>query len=493
MTLQPPDASPVAHAIAAAADDLRRLAWCLARGDGSDDLVQDTLVAALSVDPPRPERVRPWLRQVMRNELRMRVRRDRRRHARERALVLDASAPALDDVAVREELVAAMQAALAALADPYRSVLQARFLHGRAPADISREGGTPAATVRWQIHEGLRRIRTLLDERYGDRQRWCGGAIALAAAPGRSASRATGVTMTSKLFLLPWIFGGAATAGAIAIAAVHASPPTTAITTEPTPATSTLASDAVRSRAGALWHEMLASPASSVDGAALMTDPDADCDGGCTAPADDAAPAGSRASGDPIAAVFASCEHLVPDDQRDGRYEITIEILGGPDDIGNTIAGVSVTRGRKIPCVDPDADFDQVDGPDVVHFAAVAECMQHSLDGDLVDPIADGERRTFPTVLRDDALERQRAEQDDWALPPPSPEVAALDPEQAVAGLSVPSLNRAADAAPASISVIECGGYDCTFCNKARKTLAALQTEYGDAVSLHFLQLPLPM
>ena len=486
---------PGTAAIAAATDDLRRLAWCLAREDGGDDLVQDTLVAALSSDPPRPDRVRAWLRQVMRNELRMRVRRDRRRHARERAAVVDAEVPSLDDVATHAELVDALHDALDGLADPYRAVLRARFLHGRAPAEISRELGAAPATVRWQIHEGLRRIRHRLDERYGDRQRWCGGAVALAAWPGHDVPRATGATMMTKLALMQWMIGGGVAASGLALAIGYAPAregsstataataatntaqaevqPPSPTTNEPLAVSAFVGADAVES-----------TPQGGADGA---------CDGECDAPQSTRSFTSPMSDDCPLARLFAACEHLVPEDQRDGRFEIRLEIAGGPPELGNSITGATVTRGRKIPCLDPDAGFDEVDGPDVIHFAAVAECIEHSAEPDLIEPLPEGEQRGLVVVLGDETLDRQRAQQDDWKLPAPSAKTSTLDPEQAIAALSVPQLWQHTTDEVAPVSVIECGGYDCTFCQRARKTLAQLEEQYGDAISLHFLQLPLPM
>ena len=68
-------ASP--EALLAEAGWLRRLARSLV-GDGAEDAVQQTYLAAI-VSPPAGDRpLRPWLAQVLRNFVRMRVRRERR-------------------------------------------------------------------------------------------------------------------------------------------------------------------------------------------------------------------------------------------------------------------------------------------------------------------------------------------------------------------------------------------------------------------------------
>ncbi|MBX7084375.1 MAG: sigma-70 family RNA polymerase sigma factor [Nannocystaceae bacterium] len=498
-------------AMAGATDELRRLAWCLARDGGADDLVQDTFVAALAAAPPQPERLRPWLRQVMRNEQRQRLRRDKRRAARELAAIEDAAEPSPDDLVVRQELVAQLQDALVQLPDPYRSVLQARFFLGRAPAEISRDAGTPPATVRWQIHEGLRRIRASLDERYGDRQRWCGGAVALAAWPGRDAARAHGATTMpiSKSFLplsfaraLPWALAGTAATSALVLvttrgdAAVSAAPTTErAIAAAPVPATVT--ASATPTRAEPLSDALAAAPApapAAADAPGCEGEPGDACEGECAGGCDpSAAPIRMQVSDDSqILAAFEGCEHLLPKADREGRFEVIVDVEGGEPEVGNTITGVQVTRGRKIACIDPDAGFDEPDGPDVRHFDAVGECMAHSLEPSFVSALPAGERRGVTAVIGDAALAQQREAAASWTLPQPSA-AAAIEPEAAVSSLGLQPLFAANAKAKAEVEIVECGGYDCTYCNRARETLEQLREHYGAKLSLHFLQMPLDM
>lgn len=472
-----------ATGLTAHTDDLRALAWCLARNDGADDLVQDTFVTALRSPPPRADRVRAWLRQVMRNELRMRVRRERRRHERERHVVMDQCAPALDELAAHEELVAAMHEAMTTLSDPYRSVLQARFFHGQAPSEISRVVGCPPATVRWQIHEGLRRIREQLDERYGNRQRWCGGAVALAAWPGREAPRAAGVTTMGKFAILKWTLGTAAAGGALAVAITQSSAAShgDAAASAPSSATALVADAAVAANAAATT-DRTASDAAPPRHDAPEPSPGDDgnsCDGQC----DPGVPMRMSLSDDTqLAAVFAQCQAQVPGTRRDERYELSIHVAGG--DEGNRITGVDVTQGRKLPCVDPDADFDEIDDPDAEHFPLLEACVAKALDHAFVEAVPTGEQRIVDAVIGDTQHAAKLADRGTWALPAPSA-AGKREPEQAVAA------NGERSKAP--VSIIECGGYDCSFCRKAQDTVDELVTRYGDKLSLHFLQFPLDM
>lgn len=478
-----------AEALLGHADELRALAWCLVRSDGADDLVQDAWVAALT-SASRPHSPRAWLRQVLRNEFRLRVRSERRRLARERVVLVEALEASLDDVAMRDELAHAITQALERLEEPYRRVVRARFFLGRTPAEIASDTGTPPATVRWQIHEGLRRIRIVLDDRYGERQRWCGGAVAIAAAPAaRKINPAMGVEkMFGKLTVVQWVLGGSVGAGAIAMA-IGAGPSRAAAI-----------DGAARDEASAAEHVRVIQPA-TIDGITAApplgtahepadeptpADPDEPtCDGTCEGPV-------RQVISDPapLEALLAECEHLLPQDTARGRFEIEVGVRGGPEGVGNTITSVEITRGRKLPCIDPDADFDEPDGPDVRQFPVVAECIQRSLTPGFVEAIDDGQEFRMVAVLGDATLTEQRANAAVWSLPEPSDAVRRLEPDQAISALALPAHD---DLAAGKVSIVECGGYDCSYCNRARTTLDELRTVYGDRLSIYFLQMPLDM
>ena len=458
------------------AKDLRTLAACLTRDDAAD-LVQDTWVAALAARS-RPRTAGTWLREVMRNQFRGGLRSRLRRRAREQQYAPDEVVAGPDDAAVETELVLAMQEALDGVGEPYRAVLHARFFAGHTPTEIALAVGRPPATVRWQLHEGLRRIRDGLDARYGDRRHWHGGVLAIATWPY---ARAQGATTMTRFATLKWFAGLSVATGATAVVLTQSSMPAGAQVTLARPDEPTQARGFEP-----IVHPVLAEVGSAPQPeSAPNLAHDAPCAGGCDGA--DAVPFRAVLSNDDeLAATFAACENLVPADARTGRFEIDVTVRGGPDGVGNTITGVSVTRGRKLPCIDPDAGFDEPDGPDVVRFAAVAECIEHSLLPTFIEELPDNELRSMAAVLHDDAPAAAAAA----ALPAPSAEAKTIDPAQAIAHFGLRGSSEATDP---KVSVVECGGYDCSFCNRARETVAELRKRYGDALSFHFLQMPLDM
>lgn len=153
-------------------EGLRALARSLVHGDADvDDLIQDTAVAALTRPPVADHRpVRAWLGAVLRNRWRMDRRGASRRAAREQAVALDEASAAPDPRAEPSAAIGRARAleklaqALVALDEPFRAAVIRRYLDGRSCADLARELGVPAATVRWRLRTGLARLRAALDD-----------------------------------------------------------------------------------------------------------------------------------------------------------------------------------------------------------------------------------------------------------------------------------------------------------------------------------------
>jgi Sigma-70, region 4 len=61
---------------------------------------------------------------------------------------------------------------VARLPEPFRATILLCFYEGRTPSEIAHDTGTPAGTVRWRLHEGLKLLRAKLDARHGDRKSW---------------------------------------------------------------------------------------------------------------------------------------------------------------------------------------------------------------------------------------------------------------------------------------------------------------------------------
>ncbi|HEX3765649.1 MAG TPA: sigma-70 family RNA polymerase sigma factor [Kofleriaceae bacterium] len=151
-------------------DGLRALARSLVHGDAdADDLLQDTAVAALEHPPALDHRpVRAWLGAVLRNRWRMDRRSAMRRQAREHAALAEAPGAAADADAPagigRARALEKLAAALVALDEPFRTAVIRRYLDGRSAAELARELGIPASTVRWRLRTGLSRLRAALDD-----------------------------------------------------------------------------------------------------------------------------------------------------------------------------------------------------------------------------------------------------------------------------------------------------------------------------------------
>ena len=179
-------------------EGLRGLARHLAGPIDADDHVQDTWVAALD-HPPPSRSPRAWFRQVLRNSVRARARRARRWDELQTLVVQDRDVPRPDEHAEAEEVSRVLAAVLEDLDEPYRIVLRERFYDERSLTEIADRLGCPDGTVRWRVHEGLRRMRQELDRRFGERSRWYGAVVVLGGLPtGAEAPASMGASMSTS-------------------------------------------------------------------------------------------------------------------------------------------------------------------------------------------------------------------------------------------------------------------------------------------------------
>jgi RNA polymerase sigma-70 factor (ECF subfamily) len=168
----PPDPSPLLGHGAW----LRRLAGHLVRGgDGADDAVQETWLAALKARPSQVQDLRPWLGRVLLNNLRNQARTRSRRRMREE--VVAGLAPQVtepgDAAFERLQLQRQLAGLVSGLDEPFRTTVVLRYFEERSAAEIARQLGVPEGTVRWRCKEALDRLRAQLDERHGgDRKAW---------------------------------------------------------------------------------------------------------------------------------------------------------------------------------------------------------------------------------------------------------------------------------------------------------------------------------
>ena len=175
------------------APELRRLARRLgASADDADDLVQETVIAAIEVadrwDRSRP--LLPWLRGILtfrrahlaRAQVRRRTTADQR--GAQPADELPGSGPDAAMAAQQQELTASVREAIADLPPHYQKALRLYLLEQHTPLEIADGLQQPRATVRVHLHRGLQQLRLAL-------QRWSAPVLAwLWMRPGSAASGA---------------------------------------------------------------------------------------------------------------------------------------------------------------------------------------------------------------------------------------------------------------------------------------------------------------
>lgn len=149
---------------------LQALARRIAGEGESDDLVQDTWVAALEDPPGRPDALRPWIAGVVRH-LASGLRRARaRRGERERRAARPEALPSTIELVERVDTEQRLARALLALDEPYRTTLLLRFHEGLSAAEIARRQCVPEGTVRWRCKAGLDELRGRLAREFGGRE-----------------------------------------------------------------------------------------------------------------------------------------------------------------------------------------------------------------------------------------------------------------------------------------------------------------------------------
>ncbi len=145
---------------------LRRLAHSLVRDPTeAADVEQETWAAALAgrPDPGRP--LRPWLRTVLVNVVRMRGRGRGRRRPREEEFEAAREAPPTPAMLLeRAEQERRLAARVVALDEPYRTTVLRRYQEGMSAEQIAALEGVPAGTVRWRLKTALDRLRREMDE-----------------------------------------------------------------------------------------------------------------------------------------------------------------------------------------------------------------------------------------------------------------------------------------------------------------------------------------
>lgn len=153
---------------------LRRLATSLVRDPAAaEDLVQETWLAALKNPPAADRPLRPWLRTVLENFVRMRARAEQSRTSRERREARDEATQGEIELVDRVEEQRFLAREVLKLEEPFRSTLVLRYYEGLSSIQIAERVGSNDNTVRWRLKRGLELLRERLDRRHGgDRAAW---------------------------------------------------------------------------------------------------------------------------------------------------------------------------------------------------------------------------------------------------------------------------------------------------------------------------------
>lgn len=165
---------------------VRRLARSLVHDDAlADDLMQDAWVVVLRHPPKDGLPPRPWLSQVMRNLVRMRLRGDKRRRSREETVhselpAADSHLDSPEQLVERVETQRTLAGLVVALEEPLRQTVLLRYYEGLSAADIAARQNIPAGTVRWRLKTGIDKLRAELDRRHGgERRAWLPAVVPL--------------------------------------------------------------------------------------------------------------------------------------------------------------------------------------------------------------------------------------------------------------------------------------------------------------------------
>ncbi|HEY0707593.1 MAG TPA: sigma-70 family RNA polymerase sigma factor [Polyangia bacterium] len=211
---------------------LNRLAFHLIRDrDQVADAVQEVWLAAHRSPPAGERPARPWLSEVLRNVVRMRVRRDGRRSRVEReASVLAAglAGPGNEREAMQEtaqerlHMQRLLLDSLMGLDESLRTTVLLRFFEEKTSTEIGRLLGIAPGTVRWRLKTAMDQLRTEIDQRAGGRQRW----VAAFAGGGLSGRRdlAWGKAVMSKARVVWFGTGAVALVGLVTWWGLHAGP-----------------------------------------------------------------------------------------------------------------------------------------------------------------------------------------------------------------------------------------------------------------------------
>gem|GEM_PF-3066963 len=141
---------------------------------GSDDIAQETWLAALKSPPQDNRPIRPWLKKVVLNFARKQHRDESRRKKNEEKLYTSKTVLSPVEIAEREEVRRNVIDAVLSLNKPYRSAIKLCYYQNLSHKEAAKCLNIPRETLRTHLKRGLIQLREKLDKEYGgDRRTWC--------------------------------------------------------------------------------------------------------------------------------------------------------------------------------------------------------------------------------------------------------------------------------------------------------------------------------
>ncbi len=332
---------------------LRQLAMHLAKNEEeAEELVQETWLAALRRPPTIGSSLRPWLATVLRHRYFDRLRRTKRRQARERRVAREEVEAQELQAAEQADVHRRLSDAVYQLEPAARTVIVKHYFEGKSTARIAQETGASPNLVRQRLSRARKQLRAKLSRELGSD--WRALLIALPAAPASWLTTAAGWLLfllfgrlTLPLLLLAagvwWVSSPGSSEGAEA--AASAAPAGLAVEGEQ------IASLQEPGGAGESGRRLLPTPpaASGRGWTGRVLGPDGE--------------------GIPFAKVFAEFDWRVREIQADaeGRYFLPWEEGLGLPDVGPRAEGTgwASSDGTGVPPADPPAELDLVLRPGI--------------------------------------------------------------------------------------------------------------------------------
>lgn len=160
----PPDPPPELPDLIDHSRFVRNLARRLLRDDdAAEDVVQETMLAAVKARPSTGRSLRPWLATVARNVIRKRHRGKERLRRREQVASKPEALTSTADLAARAEILQRVVDAVLSLDEPNRSAVLLRYYEDLPPREIAKRLGVGVETVRGRLKRAVKQLRARLD------------------------------------------------------------------------------------------------------------------------------------------------------------------------------------------------------------------------------------------------------------------------------------------------------------------------------------------